>query len=422
MLRVLHLAATDGAGGADRAAYRVHEALQHESSVDSRMLVSRRTTEDPSVETIETTWVGRNVGPPLRRLARYEKRALLRTPNAVIHSTARIPTTAPRRITAIGPDVVLLHWLGSEVLSIRQMGRLARSGPPLAWLLHDEWAFCGAEHYPEEVEGERFTEGYRRRNRPVGERGVDLNRLTWARKLRNWTAPIHLVAPSTWMEKQIRRSALMGQWQTTVIPYPLAVDWWGSVARDRARHELGLDPNRPIILFGAVGGEANPRKGGDLLRLALPRVFEQRRALRQTLPELITFGGAPGVTRVGAVAARSVGRLDDTSLRLHYSAADVVVVPSRQEAFGQTASEAMACGTPVMAFAVGGLTDIVEDGVNGRLAPPFSTEALAEGILWVLGDRDRHRRLSEAASRSASRWDPERVARMYVDVFSQIQE
>jgi glycosyltransferase involved in cell wall biosynthesis len=78
---------------------------------------------------------------------------------------------------------------------------------------------------------------------------------------------------------------------------------------------------------------------------------------------------------------------DDRSLRVLYSAADAMVVPSRQEAFGQTASEAHACGTPVVAFNTGGLADIVEHQSTGYLSKAFDTEDLAQGITWVLAQR-----------------------------------
>ena len=132
--------------------------------------------------------------------------------------------------------------------------------------------------------------------------------------------------------------------------------------------------------------------------------------------DVLTFGGPPGVDRVAGVTVRSVGRLDDEGLRLYYSAADVMVVPSRQDNLPQTAVEPTTCGTPVVAFAIGGLPDIVQDKVNGRLVEPFDVEKLAEAIIWVLSDSERHARLSDAARRHASRWDQRRVGRQYADL------
>ena len=88
---------------------------------------------------------------------------------------------------------------------------------------------------------------------------------------------------------------------------------------------------------------------------------------------------------------------DDLSLSIAYSAADVMLVPSVYEVFGQTASEAMACGTPVVAFATSGLKDIVDHQQNGYLARAFDIEDLARGIQWILEDIDRYHQLCDRA-------------------------
>ena len=417
-INVLHVCAEDGSGGAARAAYRVHRSLAvlpPEFGVRSSMLVAMKRTDDLSVHQIATSSIGGLATRTIAKVAAQERR-LIRTPNPVLHSAARVPTAVLRRIEQLDPDVVLLHWLGSRTISIRQLGRLLAGRRPVAWRLPDTWAFCGAEHYPHGEDDTRFVDGYLPNNRLVGERGPDLNRRAWQRKRRHWTRPAQIIAPSRWMADLANRSALMGSWPSQVIPNPLDTGWWGASSRSEARRQLGIPQDRRVVLFGAVGGEKDPRKGADLLRRALPCVVERMTAAGGTAPDLLTFGGPPGAERVAGVSVRSVGRLDDEGLRLHYSAADVMVVPSRQEAFGQTASEAITCGTPVVAFALGGLPDIVEDGVNGRLAQPFEIEQLAKAIVWVLSDSERHARLSEAAREHAAQWDKQRVGAQYADV------
>jgi glycosyltransferase involved in cell wall biosynthesis len=422
VLHVLHVAAEDNSGGAARAAYRVHRSLADLSSeflLRSSMLVARKVTDDPTVHTIARTDAGRRAGRLVLRVAVQERR-LLRSPNPVLHSTARIATLTPRRIGELDPDVILLHWLGSQTLSIAQIGRIAAQHRPVAWRLPDTWAFCGAEHYPYGDTDTRFVDGYRTDNRPDGERGADLNRRTWERKRRHWTTPIQLIAPSRWMADQAQRSALMGDWPVEVIPNPLDTGWWGGVSRAHARQQLGIPAHHRIVLFGAVGGERDPRKGADLLHRALPALATRLAGDNAHPVELLTFGGTAGVGRVGTVPVRSVGHLDDEELRLHYSAADVMVVPSRQEAFGQTASEAITCGTPVVAFDIGGLPDLIEDRYTGRLVEPFSPEALAEGIAWCIEDNGRHARLSDAARHSATKWNQHNVGARYAELLGSL--
>jgi len=101
--------------------------------------------------------------------------------------------------------------------------------------------------------------------------------------------------------------------------------------------------------------------------------------------ELIIFGSSePKDSQNFRFKTHYLGHLyDNVSLVTLYSAVDLIVVPSLQEAFGQTASETMGCGTPVVAFGRTGLLDIIDHKENGYLAKPFDTTDLANGIEWV---------------------------------------
>jgi glycosyltransferase involved in cell wall biosynthesis len=117
-------------------------------------------------------------------------------------------------------------------------------------------------------------------------------------------------------------------------------------------------------------------------------------------------------------------RLHDVlSLRLLYAAADVFVIPSRQDNLPNTGLEAHACGTPVVAFATGGLVDIVDHHITGAMAEPFDTLSLAEAIRWVLEDPQRRQQLGSVARQRAERlWAPARVAGLYAEVYGRAME
>lgn len=420
-MKVLHISAADGGGGAARATYRIHRSLRAHGhgAWKSEMLVARKVSMDDSVHLLEKNSVVRFAVSATRRVLDQEV-LLSRTQNSVFRSPARLPTAAIRRIADIRPDIVLLHWLGSRMLSVEQIGQLASNSVPVAWVLHDAWTFCGAEHYPNGETDRRFAEGYRRLFRPGGDIGLDVNRLAWERKKSHWTRPIHLVAPSRWMASMASESALVADWPLSVIPNPIDVDWWGRLSRLEARRSLGLDLDAPILIFGAIGGDADPRKGAALLYEALGCLPSHHR-MRPTRPiQIFTFGGKPGVNQLGPHTVRSVGILNDEGLRKFYTAADVMVVPSRIDNLPQTAVEATACGTPVVAFRTGGLPDIVDDRVTGRLAEPFDPASLADSIAWVLESLKRHSSLSAAARRSAVRWEPGRIASSYTELFEEM--
>ena len=170
--------------------------------------------------------------------------------------------------------------------------------------------------------------------------------------------------------------------------------------QDVARAALGLSQSAKLILTGAVGGMCDPRKGGDLLRAAVDRMMQQ---MPQGEIRLVIFGQYGNTnTAPWPCPVDWLGEVrDDRVLALAYAAADVMVVPSIQEAFGQTASEAQACGTPVVAFNTGGLRDIVHHQKTGWLATAFDTESLGFGMEWILKDTNRLKVLRECARKTA---------------------
>lgn len=423
-MKVSHVNATEYEGGAARAAHRIHRSLvDHGPALDvqSTLRVLAKQSLDPSV-------IGGQPGAmgPIRRrlLARLEARVSrgFSTMNPTLHSVAWKETGLGREMNASNADLVHLHWLGNHTLSIEEIGRLNK---PVVWTLHDQWAFCGAEHYvtPPPTVDERFAEGYTTTNRPAHESGPDLNRLTWQRKRRAWRRPMQIVCPSNWLAQCAQRSALMREWPITVIPYPTDLKVWAPCDQTHARILLGLPLDRPLVLFGAIGGTRDPRKGADLLQTALRSLKSGASETPLARLELVVFGQSrPDEAPDLGFPIHFSGHLhDDISLRLLYAAADVLVVPSRQDNLPNTGMEAHACGTPVVAFRTGGLTDIVEDRVTGALADPFDPASLAEAIAWVLEDPQRKRHLGIAARQRVERlWNPSRVAGLYAEVYRQV--
>ncbi|MDP2178677.1 glycosyltransferase family 4 protein [Methylicorpusculum sp.] len=408
-MKVLQLNHSDTNGGASRAAYRIHHALRI-AGVDSTMIVDDTSTGDWTVQGPSTKW--ERLSKKIRPYFGVVLTRLLKTGNSIFHSPAVLPSGRVAALNSSDADVVHLHWVQDEMLSIADIGFIKK---PMVWTLHDMWAFCGAEHYTEDF---RWREGYHHGNRPTYETGFDLNRWTWMRKYKRWHRPMHIVTPSSWLADCVRDSSLMRGWPVTVVPNCLDTDRWQPFDQTLAREMLGLPNGIPLLLFGAMGGGRDPRKGFDLMACALKH-------LRGEIPELelLVFGQLePHNPPDLGFPVHYTGHLyDDLSLRALYSAADALVVPSRQEAFGQTASEALACGTPVVAFSIGGLPDIVEHHRNGYLAPAFDAEELARGIQWVLKDAKRYETLSEnARSYALTRFSYPVVAEQYLKLYQDL--
>ncbi len=301
------------------------------------------------------------------------------------------------------------------MISIGEIGRINK---PLVWTLHDTWAFCGMEHYFP-IGDTRYVEGYLADNRLPEERGFDLNRWTWGRKRRAWSRPMNLICPSRWMADCVAGSALMRNWPACVVPNAIDIGRYSPIEKNLSRDILGLPAHAPIILFGAAGGTPDRRKGFDLLLAALAQGWG---GLERD-PICAIYGQSePRHPPSSPLPLHWLGHLDDDhSLKLAYSAADVFVLPSRQDNLPLTGIEAHACGCPVVAFDSTGLKDIVEHRSTGYLASPFDPTDLARGLRWVITDPQRHSRLREnARQRALDRWSSSRIASLHSEIYQAI--
>ena len=434
MINVHHLSASASEGGAARAAMRIHCALlqfgfrggiQSSLQAMSGTITSERCILKPPHNQF-SFW------PACRKNLMRLKRYRWRTNNPSFHSIAWPDTGLGFQLnnnySKSDFDILNLHWLGDDTLSIEEIGRLRC---PVIWTLHDQWPFCGAEHYvSDNIElgldsvsnpMHRYSFSYKHSSCPRDERSNDLNRKTWLRKLRAWKSRMTLVCTSQWMFDCVSSSSLFHEWPKLIVPVPIDHEEWRPCGHEISRAVLGLPCDKQLILFGALDHH-DPRKGADLLMESL-KILSAKSPELMASTELVVFGNADPQKPINVgFKVHYLGYLSDNlSLRLAYSACDVMVVPSRQEAFGQTASEASSCGLPVVAFAATGLLDIVQDFKTGRLAKPFDSLSLAQSIQWVLEDNQRRSSLSESARRrAASLWSYSRVSQLYSDAYKKI--
>ncbi|MBL8995224.1 MAG: glycosyltransferase, partial [Spirochaetia bacterium] len=287
-------------------------------------------------------------------------------------------------VQKINPDMIHLHWIWAGLLSTEAIARLKR---PFLWTLHDSGAFTGGCHIPGECQGYQKTCG----NCPQLDSrfGFDLSRVNHWRKRRAWhDIQWRLVTPSRWLKDKALSSSLFAGADIRVIPNPLDLSLFKPAPKIPARKILNLPPGKKLILFGAFGNHTDRNKGSDLLLEAMGHIKSGGNRHR---PELIILGDA-GLPTLPGWKVHSLGMLkDQASLILAYSAADLCVVPSRQEAFGLMAAEALACGTPVVSFAATGLLEIVLHKKNVFTAEPYYALDLAGCMEWFLSNSTRPR-------------------------------
>ena len=417
-MKVCHLSTDDFSGGASRAAYRIHMAsLQTGLESDLRVLTKNSANIRVKAGKAPRTYRQKVVDCLTQKYQELRNRNWY-TNNRIMHSFGTVSAGLVSELNTSDTDLLNLHWI-SNLLSIDDIGNLKK---PIVWTLHDMWAFCGGEHVVPDETDARFRSGYRSNNRTLGERGPDLNRFAWEKKRQAWSHnDFTIITPGHWMASCARDSVLFSDAQIHVVPNPLEMrHLWRPIDKQYARAVLGLDQNKTYILSGSAGGMP-VLKGEDLLRSAIEKLVHTQ----STDVELLIFGQTKPINESPwGCPVHWLGRInDDHVMATVYSAADAMMVPSRQDNLPNTAVEAQACGTPVVAFDIGGLPDIVQHHQTGWLAQPFDVDDFARGITWVLKDRERHARLSDSARNFAvSKFSPEIVMKQYVEIYEQTIE
>lgn len=436
-VRVLSVSTNENLGGAPIAAHRIHVAVNaaHDGVV-STMFVKNRQTNDPTVRSVDEfvphhAWY---------RVCQWVKeKCVNKYWHALWHPYKKTNDKnfkSDLRGMGIGDafhkmdyDVLHMHWINNRFLRLSDIP----SDKPIIWTLHDSWQFCGECHYFLDCENYKQECGCCPQ---LGSKNPnDLSHLIWKAKQKYYADKnITIVCPTKWLADCARQSSLFAGRDIRVILNCLDTDVFRPFSKaeivEFAEHQQNAVVSRvlreatqekglakPLILYGAANAASDRIKGFASLLSALQILDKQGFEAN-----LVVFGASEADLPLcfDHISLAFVGYVRDVNVLVSlYNVADVMVVPSYTEVFGQTASEAMACGTPVVAFRCTGIQDVVgADG--GYLAEPYSEKDLAYGIEWVL-EHNRHGEMRDQVRKSAvERFSIPVVAEQYVDLYKEV--
>ena len=411
-MKVLHLSNSDINGGAARAAYRLHQGLQG-IGVTSQMLVQNKSSSDKAVIAPKTrlsqSIARMRVSVDVLPLKLYSQRH-------GSFSTQWLPDTVIPKVEQLNPDIINLHWIREAFVQIETVSKFQQ---PVVWTLHDMWAFTGGCHYSWDCD--RYTASCGACPQLGSDKNWDLSRWVWQRKAKAWkNSNLTIVTLSSWLAKCAKSSSLFQNSRIELIPNGLDTEKYRPINQKVAREILRLPEDKQLILFGSLQATSDKRKGFHLLQTALQNLSQSG---WQDKLELVIFGASqPENPPEFGFKAHYLGTFsDDLSLALLYSAADVFVLPSVEDNLPNTVMEAIACGTPCVAFKIGGMSDMIEHQKNGYLAQPYQIEDLAQGIAWVLENEDRYQKLSHRAREKAEQeFTQDLQAQRYLSLFSEL--
>lgn len=264
-------------------------------------------------------------------------------------SSGLIGVIKARNIRSANPTVVNIHWIGHATISIRQLEKIQI---PTVITMHDEWWMEKTSHYssPDSVTQRNLLAKF------------VLNNLLKRKRNFLLRENVQVVCLSNEMKIKLEKFLDGHAHKTHIVPNPVSTYQF---------HRVFLQEGvNKILLF--AGGNSDPRKGFDLFESALNQMKE---------PCLVMAPGLVGVREYGVrnqIRMHGIPKVTSfEQMNLLYNQSDLCVVPSRQEALPQVATESLMAGTPVAGFEVGGLRDIIIDGFNGLKVEKFDTSKMA---------------------------------------------
>lgn len=406
-MRIALVHVADKGGGAERSVLTLHQsllALGH----DSRLYVASRHLDEPGVIQIPQN---RTV-PGLMRLTRYIE-------NRLGIESLYAPTF--RNLDTVIGDVDVLHlhslWkLRNSYADLTGIVRLSKKYPTVM-TLRDGWMMTG--HCACPIGCDRWKTGCGacpdlKRAPAIPQ---DWTATNWKRKRRSiQKSDLHVTAVSTWLKKQIEASPIFAGKTIHVVQNSVDAKDFTPGDRIAARRSLGVPENGFVVLLAGQSIEGIHQGISQHAVHALNALGDS-----SIVAMLVGRSASIVAETLKTPCIQIPFREDPAAMAECYRAADLTIVPSEYETFGRVAAESLFCGTPVLSFATGGLTDIVEDGVNGRLVPTGDTQALKQAIAELKSGRALMTKMGTHCAESArQKFNIKRIASEYLQVYAQV--
>ena len=403
------LVATDDSGGGFWATFRLLEALEG-LGVDVRLFVINSQTGHDKVTSQSKYYV-----KYLHRLHRfldglptrfYINRSRLIFSNAQVGSTSLI-----NKIKKFKPDILHLHWITGGAF---QLSKLKEFDLPIVWSHHDMWGFTGGCHYTGECKKYLQNCG----SCPIlgSMQTLDLSRKNIKMKSEIYSELGNLtnIGLSHWMLDELNQSPLFKNKRNVNLPNPIDTKYFNNIPKSEAKAKLNLDQNKKYILFSAMNSTTDKRKGFIELHRALQIMPKDKNI------ELLVMGGdRNSELNQFQFPVRYLGFINDwESIKKIYSSVEMMITPSLQENLSNAIMECLSCGTAVVAFNIGGNSDMIIHKENGYLADKISPDSLSSGIQWVL--KNEPEKLGENRNSVIEKFDYQIVSRKYLNFYESL--
>jgi len=394
---ITQLNLTDTKGGAAIAAFRLHKGL-NKIGQSSYMVVRKKVSSNPKVFQAALKESPNNRVKALLWRKFLQDDYIARGRTGVSNTVFSLPYPGydlTKSGIIRGSDIINMHWV-TYFQSIVSLKKLFRTGKPIVWTLHDQWAFSGGCHYS------AGCEQYMDACASCPQLAADpfrLPRTVLSDKIDNFKdADLTIVTPGRWLASCAKKSKLFKDLRIEVIPNSLETDRFYPISKKEAKKNTGVPEDSLTLLFVAEI-VSEKRKGFTELLQAIhtckkdPR-FKQ--LIEKNKIHILCLGEPSYELDRAGIPIKPLGYLNSKEkIRNAYNAADLYILSSLEDNLPNTMLEAMACATPVVSFNVGGMPDMIRNGETGALAEDRDPEKLSEAILDLLFDPGKRERLGK---------------------------
>ena len=404
--KILHVNYSDNLGGAAISCQRLHYA-QLKNNIDSWLF-----SYDQKIKSNKSITFDNGYKKKQYLLKRIISKIISKPfeNEKIIKSLSIFDTGSLKKINDFNCDVVNLHWVCNEMLSIENIKKINK---PIVWTILDMWPFIGADHICLESD---MPNAYWKNNNVPKKNTSFLNKWVLKRKIKNFPKDIRLVCISNWLKKKAQESSVFKDHEIDYIPCTLDFEKWKILDKNLSKKILDLPQNKKIILFISASGTDDYRKGFHILKKALNNMA------RGNDLHLVVVGKVTSKDLKDLKIEKTIydkfysGKSD--FLNLIYSSADLLTVPSLVEPFGQVAVEALACGLPTIAFKNTGLEDIIDHKKTGYLSNFLDEENFLEGMKWLLYDFNQDETKKKIREYGIMNFSENKISNEYLKVYN----
>ena len=416
-IKVLHCSTTDSHGGAAIAAMRLMDGLVA-NFVDAKMLVLQKNTNNPNVIKADDLrnrkmfyrifrFLGRKIG------YYYKSYQWLKYPNKKqIALDDVFISYLDDTLDRIDFDILHLHWVEGGFINFKEIQRINK---PIVWTIHGSFPFTGICHH---LICDKFKSICGNCPALNSDSSFDLSTINFnLKKNRYKNLNFTIISPSNFLANKAKESTLLGSKKIHVIHNCLNTELFNPINKPIAKNNLDVS-KKLTILFGAVGATTDMNKGFHHLLEAIKKL--ELHYSKDSI-QLLVFGG--DFKNDTCFDIKNLGYISDPEkLSKLYSAADVMVVPSIHENLPYTIMESLSCGTPVVAFNIGGNSDLIDHQKNGFLAIPFDIDSLTEGIIWCLSNNTNNNLSLMARQKVLNKFSINKIVNQHIDLYKSLIE